>query len=225
MFKLSALYSLSEENYLKAIYHLSNHGKESVNTNAIAEEMKTAAASVSDMIRKLSKKKLVNYQKYHGVTLSSKGKEVALGIIRKHRLWEVFLVDKLHFKWDEVHDIAEQLEHIESAELIERLDEHLGFPKFDPHGDPIPNALGEVAPIPTTTLSMLKPGDKCRVVCAKDSSSELLNYLDKIKISLGAKLEITEVHAFDASYSVQIEGSNPLTLSNKVTENIIVEAL
>lgn len=225
MHKLNAVYSLSEENYLKAIYHLSDHGKESVNTNAIAEEMKTAAASVSDMIRKLSKKKLVNYQKYHGVTLSSKGQEVALKVIRKHRLWEVFLVDKLNFKWDEVHDIAEQLEHIESAQLIERLDEHLGFPKFDPHGDPIPNANGEVAPIPTTTLSMLKAGDKCRVVCAKDSSSELLNYLDKIKISLGAKLEVTEVHAFDASYSVQIEGASPLTLSNKVTENIIVEEL
>lgn len=219
------MYSLSEENYLKAIYHLSNHGEESVNTNAIAEEMKTAPASVSDMIRKLSKKKLVDYQKYHGVNISKKGREVALKVIRKHRLWEVFLVEKLNFKWDEVHDIAEQLEHIQSGPLIERLDEHLGFPKFDPHGDPIPNALGEIAPIPTTTLSMLKSGSKCRVVCAKDSSSDLLLYLDKINVSLGARLEVTEVHAFDASFSVQVNGASPLTLSSKVTENIIVEEL
>ncbi|WP_420386367.1 metal-dependent transcriptional regulator [Roseivirga sp.] len=219
------MYSLSEENYLKAIYHLSNQGEDSVNTNAIAEEMKTAPASVSDMIRKLSKKKLVEYQKYRGVRISKKGKEIALKVIRKHRLWEVFLVEKLNFKWDEVHDVAEQLEHIQSGQLIERLDEHLGFPKFDPHGDPIPNANGELAPIPTTTLSMLKPGDKCRVVCAKDSSSDLLLYLDKINISLGAKLEVTDFHDFDASFSIQIDGANPITLSSKVTEHIIVEEL
>lgn len=219
------MYSLSEENYLKAIYHLSNNGEESVNTNAIAEEIKTAPASVSDMIRKLSKKKLVNYQKYRGVTISDKGKQIALNVIRKHRLWEVFLVEKLSFKWDEVHEVAEQLEHIQSNQLIERLDEHLGFPKFDPHGDPIPNANGEIAPIPTTTLSMLKPGDKCRVICAKDSSSDLLVYLDKIKISLGARLEITDFHAFDGSFSLEVEGASPITLSSKVTENIIVEEL
>ena len=148
-----------------------------------------------------------------------------MGVIRKHRLWEVFLVEKLNFKWDEVHEIAEQLEHIQSVQLIERLDEHLGFPKFDPHGDPIPNANGEITPIPTTTLSVLKPGDKCRVICAKDSSSDLLLYLDKIKISLGARLEVTDYHAFDGSFAIQIEGGNPVTLSSKVTENIIVEQL
>ncbi|MBO6763226.1 MAG: metal-dependent transcriptional regulator, partial [Roseivirga sp.] len=141
------MYSLSEENYLKAIYHLSNHGQDSVNTNAIAEEMKTAPASVSDMIRKLSKKKLVDYQKYRGVNISTKGKDIALKVIRKHRLWEVFLVEKLNFHWDEVHEIAEQLEHIQSPVLISKLDEFLDFPKHDPHGDPIPDDDGNFATV------------------------------------------------------------------------------
>lgn len=137
------MFSYVEENYLKAIYHLSDHGQKSVNTNAIAEEMSTTAASVSDMIKKLSQKKAVMYQKYRGVNVSAKGKDVALQVIRKHRLWEVFLVEKLKFKWDEVHEIAEQLEHIKSPLLITRLDDFLGYPKHDPHGDPIPNEHGE----------------------------------------------------------------------------------
>lgn len=215
----------SEENYLKTIYHLSEETNKPVSTNAVADMLATKAASATDMIQKLAAKGFASYYKYKGVKLTSKGSKEALRVVRKHRLWEVFLVKKLHFKWDEVHEIAEQLEHIKSSQLIERLDEHLEYPKFDPHGDPIPNANGEVESIPTTTLNMLKPGDKCRVVCAKDSSSDLLTYLDKIDISLGAQLEVTDFHTFDGSFSIQVEGSNPVTLSSKVTENIIIEEL
>jgi DtxR family transcriptional regulator, Mn-dependent transcriptional regulator len=135
---MKEIFTLSEENYLKAIYHLSKEEDESVSTNALAERLETTAASVSDMLKKLAKKELIEYKKYQGVNISEKGKRVALQIIRKHRLWEVFLVEKLSFNWDEVHEIAEQLEHIDSPTLVKRLDEFLGYPKFDPHGDPIP---------------------------------------------------------------------------------------
>lgn len=215
----------SEENYLKTILHLSEETNKAVSTNAIADKLSTKAASVTDMIQKLATKGLTSYYKYKGVKLTSKGTKEALKIVRKHRLWEVFLVQKLHFKWDEVHEIAEQLEHIKSSLLIERLDEHLAFPKFDPHGDPIPNANGEMEASPSTTLSMLKPGDKCKVVCAKDSSSDLLTFLDKIKITLGAKLEVVDYHSFDESISIKVDGASPVTLSSKVSENIYIEAL
>lgn len=138
--------SLTEENYIKAIYKLCEKSADAVSTNAIAEKMHTKAASVSDMLKKLSKKKLINYRKYQGVTLTAKGEKLALAIVRKHRLWELFLVQKLNFKWDEVHDIAEQLEHIQSDELVKRIDKFLDHPKFDPHGDPIPDVNGKLHP-------------------------------------------------------------------------------
>lgn len=215
------MYSLSEENYLKAIYHLSNHGKDSVNTNAISEEMKTTPASVSDMIRKLSKKKVVDYQKYKGVNISEKGKEVALKVIRKHRLWEVFLVEKLNFHWDEVHDIAEQLEHINSPLLISKLDEFLGFPKHDPHGDPIPDSEGNFSVLKKQSLSESTIGSQGMVIAVNDSSSAFLKYLDKVGISIGTELKIIDKNEFDGSLDIEI-GDHSITISPVAADNISI---
>jgi DtxR family transcriptional regulator, Mn-dependent transcriptional regulator len=215
----------SEENYLKVIYSLSGEEEAIVSTNAVAEAINSKAASATDMIQKLNKKGLVKYHKYQGVTPSAKGRKEALNVIRKHRLWEVFLVQQLKFKWDEVHEVAEQLEHVSSPMLIEQLDEFLGYPKYDPHGDPIPNALGEMESNPTVTLSMLQPEDKCKVICAKDSSSDFLLYLDNIKVSLGAKIKILDYFEYDGSVSVSIDGSSPISLSSKVAENIYIEQI
>ncbi|WP_243389180.1 metal-dependent transcriptional regulator, partial [Flavobacterium psychrophilum] len=139
--------TFSEENYLKTIYHLTTISDSEVSTNAIAEKMETKASSVTDMLKKLSEKDLINYKKYQGVSLTETGSLSAKMIVRKHRLWEVFLVEKLDFPWDEVHDIAEQLEHIKSEKLINKLDDFLGNPTEDPHGDPIPNANGQIISI------------------------------------------------------------------------------
>lgn len=215
----------SEENYLKVIYNLSGTGKVIVSTNAVAEAINSKAASVTDMIQKLNKKGLVKYHKYQGVTPSSTGEKEALSVIRKHRLWELFLVQKLKFNWNEVHDVAEQLEHVDSPMLIEQLDIFLGRPKYDPHGDPIPNANGDMESSPTVTLNMLKPGEQCKVICAKDSSSEFLLYLDKIKISLGAEINVLDYFDYDGSYSVIVDNAAPTTLSSKVAENIYIDKL
>ncbi len=215
----------SEENYLKCIYHLSSKSNNAVNTNAIADSLETKAASVTDMIQKLANKGLVSYLKYKGVHLTSKGKKEALKVVRKHRLWEVFLVKELDYNWDKVHDIAEQLEHIKSTTLIDKLDKYLKYPKFDPHGDPIPDANGEIAPPPTTTLNILKLGEICTVICAKDTSSDLLLFLDKVNISLGTQLEVVDYLEFDGSYSVKVDNGSIITLSTKVATNIFINKL
>ncbi len=217
--------TLSEENYLKSIYNLSTESNQPTSTNAIADKLNTKAASVTDMVQKLAKKGLVSYYKYKGVRLTHTGEKEALKVVRKHRLWEVFLVKKLDFNWDEVHEIAEQLEHIKSPKLIDRLDDFLDYPKFDPHGDPIPNIHGEMPANPTVTLSMLKKGDCSKVICAKDSSSDLLLFLDKVNISLGAQIEIVDYLEFDGSYSVKVDNSSPITLSSKVAENIYIDQI
>ncbi|MEN8247998.1 MAG: metal-dependent transcriptional regulator [Bacteroidota bacterium] len=213
----------SEENYLKTIYSLSSSKKKIVSTNALAEALNTKAASATDMIQKLHKKGLVSYHKYQGVAPTTTGEKEALQIIRKHRLWEVFLAQKLKFNWDEVHDIAEQLEHVTSPKLTEQLDIFLGRPKYDPHGDPIPNADGEMEARPSVTLNMLTPGDCCTMISARDTSNEFLLYLDKIKISLGANIQILDFFEYDGSYSILVDDRSPLTISGKVAENIYVE--
>jgi DtxR family transcriptional regulator, Mn-dependent transcriptional regulator len=213
----------SEENYLKVIYKLSGSNTDVVTTNTIADALNTKAASTTAMIKKLSKKGLLNYHKYQGVSPSPSGKKEALKVIRKHRLWEVFLVRKLKFNWQQVHEVAEQLEHIESPMLIEHLDTFLGHPKYDPHGDPIPNANGEMEAHPTVTISQLKPGEQCTVICAKDASNEFLLYLDKISISLGAEIKILDYLEFDGSFSVSVNDCPPVSLSSKVAENIYIE--
>jgi DtxR family Mn-dependent transcriptional regulator len=214
--------TFSEENYLKTIYHITVVSNSEVSTNAIAEMMETKASSVTDMIKKLAEKDLVNYKKYQGVSLTDKGKLAAKMIVRKHRLWEVFLVEKLDFSWDEVHDIAEQLEHIKSEKLINKLDNFLGNPTTDPHGDPIPNAEGQILKIEKQLLSELSAKQKGICVGVKDTSSEFLKYLDKQKIALGSKIEIISKESFDLSFKINVDGV-ALTISNKIASNLFVE--
>ena len=216
--------TFSEENYLKTIYHLTTISDSEVSTNAIAEVMETKASSVTDMLKKLSEKSLVNYKKYQGVSLTEKGKLTAKMIVRKHRLWEVFLVDKLDFSWDEVHDIAEQLEHIKSEQLINKLDDFLGNPTEDPHGDPIPDANGKIINTEKQLLSELLENQSGICVGVKDTSSEFLKYLDKQEISLGSKIEILGKESFDLSLKIKLNGSE-LTISNKIASNIFVKVV
>lgn len=212
----------SEENYLKAIYNISLHSKKSANTNIIAEKLNTKASSVTDMIKKLSEKKLVDYQKYKGTSLTTEGKKIAVKIVRKHRLWEVFLVKKLHFNWDEVHDIAEQLEHIDSPELIEKLDSYLNYPTKDPHGDPIPDASGKIRLENGILLSNAKLNVLYKISCVKDNSSTLLQFLDKHSINIDSELTVVDKFDFDGSINVKLCNGNLLTLSKKVCVNVFV---
>ena len=212
----------SEENYLKAIYHLTITTNTDVSTNAIAETMDTKASSVTDMLKKLAEKDLVNYKRYQGVSLTEKGGLAAKMIVRKHRLWEVFLVEKLDFSWDEVHDIAEQLEHIKSEKLINKLDDFLGNPTEDPHGDPIPNAEGQIQKIEKQLLSELIIGQKGICVGVKDTSSEFLKYLDKQEISLGSQIEFLDKEEFDLSLKIKVDNAI-LSISNKIASNIFMK--
>lgn len=221
--KLSFM-TYSEENYLKAIYHLSLFQKKDVNTNAIAKMIDTKASSVTDMIKKLAEKGLIEYQKYQGVTLTELGLYSAKMIVRKHRLWEVFLVEKLDFSWDEVNDVAEELEHINSEKLIDKLDAFLGFPTEDPHGDPIPNTKGEIKNTDKILLSDLKINQRSICVGVKDTSSEFLKYLDKQQIALGSNFEIIEKESFDASLTLIVNG-NKINISHKIASNLYVKTI
>lgn len=215
-------YSSTEENYIKAIYHLSEDGDESISTNEIARQVNATAASVTDMLKKLKIKKLITYEKYHGVRLTAEGDKMAKSIVRKHRLWEVFLVDKLGYGWDKIHDLAEQLEHIKSEELVERLDRFLNFPKIDPHGDPIPDASGKMHPVKQTLLSKLKQGDKGKVVGVKDSSSKLLEHLSSLNIHLGTEVSIVEILEFDGSMVLLLNKKKKETISKLAAQNIFI---
>ena len=212
----------SEENYLKAIFHIGKGGANEISTNAIAEQMETKPSSVTDMMKKLSEKNLVNYKKYKGVSLTAIGKSMALSIIRKHRLWEVFLVEKLDFSWDEVHDVAEQLEHIESEKLIDKLDKLLDYPKYDPHGDPIPDKNGNFKVIDKKLLSELSVNDKGICVGVKDSSSQFLKFLDKNKIALGDIIEVIDKEDFDGSFQLKIN-ANSFNVSSQIASNLYVQ--
>ena len=214
--------TLSEENYLKAIYHLTIVSNSDVSTNSIAEMMETKASSVTDMLKKLAEKELVHYIKYQGVSLTKQGKLAAKMIVRKHRLWEVFLVDKLDFSWDEVHDIAEQLEHIKSEKLINKLDDFLGNPTEDPHGDPIPNAKGEIFKIEKQLLSELGVLQNGICVGVKDTSSDFLQYLDKQGISLGATIVVLSKESFDLSLKIKVK-EQEIAISNKIASNLFVK--
>ena len=216
--------TFSEENYLKSIYHLTVSTDAEVSTNAIAEMMETKASSVTDMLKKLAEKDLVNYKKYQGVSLTDSGKLSAKMIVRKHRLWEVFLVEKLDFSWDEVHDIAEQLEHIKSEKLIDKLDDFLGNPTEHPHGDPIPDANGKIISTEKQLLSELVENQNGICVGVKDTSSEFLKYLDKQEISLGSKIKIIAKESFDLSLKIKLNGQE-LAISNKIASNIFVKVV
>lgn len=212
--------SYTEENYLKIIYHLSEISHP-VQTNAIAERIQTKAASVTDMIKKLSEKGLVNYVKYQGVTLTEKGKLTAINIVRKHRLWEVFLVEKLHFKWDEVHEVAEELEHIQSILLTERLDKFLDFPKVDPHGDPIPDKYGNFEEMTFIKLNKLKPQDEGTITGVSEHSSAFLKHLEKLGLTLGKRIKIIEILAFDGSVELLVE-TQKTNISREVAKHILI---
>ena len=215
--------SFTEENYLKAIYKIIESEGRSVTTNAIAEKMSTKAASVTDMLKKLAAKKLINYKKYQGVTLTAKGEKTALIIIRKHRLWEMFLVEKFNFKWDEVHDVAEQLEHIQSDKLIEELDKFLNYPKADPHGDPIPDAKGKIAAQQSKTLSQYTKNETCIMSGVVDHSPAFLQYLDKSGLMPGREIKIKESTEFDKSMQIVVNKKHTLFISNDVAKNILVK--
>ena len=212
----------SEENYLKGIYHLSKDGTLEVATNALAGYMDTKPSSVTDMLKRLAEKGLVHYRKYQGVSLTEAGNRQALRVIRKHRLWEVFLVEKLDFRWDEVHEVAEQLEHIESEQLIDRLDALLNFPDFDPHGDPIPDKEGSFKTREKVLLSSMKASASGILVGVKDSSVPFLQYLDKHGIGLGRRLTVLEREAFDLSMTIGIEGKT-LQVSHQIASNLFVK--
>jgi DtxR family transcriptional regulator, Mn-dependent transcriptional regulator len=216
------VHSFTEENYLKAIYKLQETNGEVVATSALAQVMGVHAPSVTDMLKRMAGKKLVTYQKSKGFKLTEKGKQVAVGIIRNHRLWEVFLVDKLGFRWDEVHDLAEQLEHIHSEALVNKLDAYLGYPKADPHGDPIPDANGVLPKSKSVLLSTLKDGDKGTFTGVTDHSAAFLNYLDKAGMSLGDSIKIRSIEEYDQTFTLQLKGKKEIVVSFKVANSLLV---
>ncbi|WP_340201404.1 metal-dependent transcriptional regulator [Ascidiimonas sp. W6] len=216
--------TFSEENYLKTIYHLSKEDSKGVSTNAIASKIETKASSVTDMLKKLAEKNLVEYKKYQGVKLTPSGRLNAARIVRKHRLWEVFLVEKLNFSWDEVHEVAEQLEHIRSEKLIKELDAFLQHPKVDPHGDPIPDENGNIITFHKNVLASFKKSDRGICVGVKNSSSDFLQYLDKLNLSLGDTLEVLEIEPFDASMVIK-NGTRTIIISALTAQNIYLQKI
>lgn len=215
-------YSTSEENYIKAIFHLQRQDN-TVTTNELANELKTKPASVTYMMKKLKIKKLLHYEPYQGFRLSIEGYKVALGIVRRHRLWEYFLAEKLKFTWDEVHEVAEDLEHVSNKKLIDKLDEFLGFPRVDPHGDPIPDAHGKIEISKKICLTDL-PLNKVAVVSGvSNQSSEILELLEHKKINIGIKLEVKKRFEFDHSIEVRIGRQPAFTISKELAENIFVK--
>ncbi|WP_370477257.1 metal-dependent transcriptional regulator [Tamlana flava] len=211
----------SEENYLKTIYHLGKQGTIAVSTNAIAEKMETKASSVTDMVKKLAEKNLANYIKYQGVTLTNEGRLAAALVIRKHRLWELFLVEKLNFSWDEVHEVAEQLEHIKSLKLVNELDAFLGYPTHDPHGDPIPDKDGNYSPINSVNILDLDTGKEGILAFVKDSSDVFLKYLNKNNLALGDTIKVLDFEPFDNSLTIETK-TQKMIISNEVAQNLYI---
>ncbi len=216
------MYSQTEENYIKAIHSLNQKGREGASTKAIADLLNTQASSVTDMLRKLSDKGLVNYQRYKRPELTDNGIAEAMRIVRKHRLWETFLVEKLGFGWDEVHDLAEQLEHIRSPRLTDRLERFLDYPRYDPHGDPIPDKEGRMEAREELLLSGLEDGERAKIVGVRDSSAELLRYLDRMGLVLGTDLKVVERFQFDGSRDLEKVDGERLTISFQVAQNLYV---
>lgn len=215
-------YTVSEENYIKTIYHL-QQGATAVNTNDLAASLLTTAASITDMLKKLKAKKLVNYKPYYGCTLTAKGNAMAISIIRRHRLWEYFLSQKLGFSWLEVHEIAEELEHVSNEKLINKLDEYLGFPRFDPHGDPIPDANGKIQNISTATLTNVKQNQTATVTQIGNQSHQILEMLQVKKIAIGTRVKVLQKFPFDGSIEVQTDGKHTTHLTKELSDNIFIK--
>lgn len=215
--------TLSEENYLKAIYHLDKQGLKKITLTAISDALNNNPASAVDMIKKLADKKLLLYEKSKGVKLTETGRDIAVQIVRKHRLWEVLLAEKLGYGWDEVHEIAEQLEHVQNADLADRLDKFLGFPQYDPHGDPIPKSNGETASSFRTILADIAEGKSCQVVAVKDTSSSFLQYLKRLDIGIGSRVALIEKIPYDNSIVIRIGKDKTATVSRIFAENLLVQ--
>jgi DtxR family Mn-dependent transcriptional regulator len=212
----------TEENYLKAIFKLSGEEEIAVYTTDLAARMDMSSASVTDMLQKLSMKKLISYKKYQGVTMTAAGRKAALSIIRKHRLWEMFLVEKLNFGWDEVHAVAEQLEHIRSEKLIEQLDKFLGYPQADPHGDLIPDSNGKFPVRKTVALSELSKGEAAFIAGVVDKSPVFLRHLQKIGFAVGTVLKVEQVEEFDKSLNISVKNKMSVHISHDVAKNLLV---
>jgi DtxR family Mn-dependent transcriptional regulator len=215
--------SYTEENYLKALLHLTmeNSNTEEAGTNDIAAELNVRPATTNDMLKKLKEKKLVNYEKYGKSSLTKEGKKIAIEVVRKHRLWETFLYEKLEFTWDEVHEVAEQLEHIQSAKLVDKLDKFLNYPAFDPHGDAIPTAKGELKVAVKKTLNEEEIGHTCTMVGVKDNSAAFLQYVDKVGLSIKEKIKVLSKQPYDELIEIEVKGKKS-SVSPKFAENIIV---
>ena len=214
-------YTTSEENYLKTIFHL-QQTEAVVTTNRLADALQTKPASVTDMMKKLNVKKLLHYKPYYGFSLSAEGKKIAVNVIRRHRLWEYFLAEKLQFGWDEVHSMAEQLEHIQHKKLIDRLDEFLGRPAFDPHGDPIPASNGKIKnlqKIPLSQMPLNQYGEVCQVT---NQSSEMLELLQHKKIGIGTRVAVKKHFGFDSSLEIKMKQTT-ITISEQLANNIFIK--
>ncbi len=214
-------FTISEENYLKAIFHLQQDDRV-VSTNDLAEHFHTSAASVTEMMKKLSGKNLLHYKPYYGFSLSTEGKKVALFIVRRHRLWEYFLSEKLKFDWSEIHPIAEELEHISSKKLIDRLEAFLGFPQYDPHGDPIPDKKGKIKNINKTCLIHLPVNQPAEVMQVTHPTLDMLELLHHKQIAIGSRIEVKKVFDFDQSLELKIKKTT-LTMSHLLAKNIYVK--
>lgn len=214
--------TLSEENYLKVIYGLSQQANKKVSVTSIAETLGNGTAAVIEMIKKLTEKGLTEYDKKRGVTLTAMGRDTATMIVRKHRLWEVFLLKKLNYRWDEIHKIAEELEHISDETIADRLDAYLGYPEYDPHGDPIPKSNGELPSTSKIILSDIAVGKSCRVMAVKDTSSVFLQYLAELGINIGTRIKMLQKIQFDNSMLIQV-GTETKTVSSKFGECLLVE--
>ena len=212
----------SEENYLKTLFKLENQKGKKVNNTALSKALGLNPATVLEMVRKLADRKMVQLKPDKSIQLSEKGKKKALLTIRKHRLWEVFLVEKMNYKWNEVHELAEQLEHIESTDLVDRLDSFLAHPSFDPHGDPIPDKNGKIKINPSVPLSDCGQGKYYTVTNLTDTNDGLLQYLEKLNILPGIKIKLQEKHEYDNSFSIEVQ-KKTVQLSEKVAKNILVQ--
>lgn len=212
----------TEENYLKAIYSLSiDRNEKELGTNELASHLGISPATVSSMLKKLKEKELIDYKKYGGISLLKKGEKIASTVIRKHRLWETFLVEKMEFSWDEIHEVAEQLEHIKSKKLVDQLDKLLGFPEYDPHGDPIPDANGRIRGMHKTTLENESTGKQLKVVGVKNDSPAFLQHITQLGLVINSNVTIKSRHEFDGSMDVEIDGQAKM-VTQKVAENIYV---
>ena len=215
--------SFTEENYLKAILQLTieNVSKIEAGTNELAAHLGVKPATATDMLKKLKEKKLINYEKYGKISLTNEGRNNAIEVLRKHRLWETFLYEKLDFTWDEVHKVAEQLEHIQSEKLVEKLDKFLGHPEFDPHGDVIPNSKGELKVLLKKTLSEVEVGNSCKMVAVKDNSAPFLQYVVKIGLGINSKIKVVSKQSYDALMEIDVNGKKSI-VSQKFAENIFI---